>query len=160
MFELDRLTGFAAKRVIKVVGLRWRVVMPCSTWWSITSKALKFICANTEPPPRRPTEEHQGARTVLATGVRNVTQGSGCRGQPADRREAGAMEEIAMQHCCSAAVAPTWCFITGPAWVVVTGYGCWLYRSLKSRAPMGILTVAVVTKPFRLKGRKRNCRIA
>ena len=143
MFELmDTQTQSA---VIKVVGVGGGGGNAVEHMVSENIEGVDFICANTDAQAL----ERSNSRTVLQLGV-NITKGLGAGANPDIGREA-ALED--RERICEALQGADMVFITaGMGGGTGTGAAPIVAQVAKE---MGILTVAVVTKPFPFEGRKR-----
>ena len=143
MFELiERLTPNA---VIKVIGVGGGGGNAISHMLNADIEGVEFICANTDAQALK----NSGARQVLQLGA-NVTKGLGAGANPEVGRQA-ALED--RERIDEALAGADMVFITaGMGGGTGTGAAPVLAQLAKER---GILTVAIVTKPFPFEGRRR-----
>ena len=143
MFEL--IDNVAQNAVIKVVGVGGGGGNALQHMVVNNVEGVEFICANTDAKALK----NVSARTVLQLGP-NVTKGLGAGANPLIGREA-AMED--RERIAEVLRGADMVFITA-GMGGGTGTGAAPIVAEVARE-MGILTVAVVTKPFPFEGRKR-----
>ena len=143
MFELiERLTPNA---VIKVIGIGGGGGNAISHMLNAEIEGVEFICANTDAQALK----NSGARVTLQLGA-NVTKGLGAGANPEVGRQAALEDRERIEEMLSGA---DMVFITaGMGGGTGTGAAPVVAQLAKER---GILTVAVVTKPFPFEGRRR-----
>jgi cell division protein FtsZ len=143
MFELVERT--APNAVIKVVGVGGGGGNAVAHMVSSSLEGVEFICANTDAQAIRGT----GAKHVLQLGS-GVTKGLGAGANPEVGRQAALEDRERIVEAISGA---DMVFITaGMGGGTGTGAAPVIAQLAKE---MGILTVAVVTKPFPFEGRRR-----
>lgn len=143
MFELMDVDSQNA--VIKVIGVGGGGGNAVNHMLRSNIEGVEFICANTDAQALKNTE----VRTALQLGS-NVTRGLGAGADP-DRGEEAAMEDRDRIH--EALEGADMVFITaGMGGGTGTGAAPVVAEVAKE---LGILTVAVVTKPFSFEGGKR-----
>ncbi|MCB1760466.1 MAG: cell division protein FtsZ [Gammaproteobacteria bacterium] len=143
MFEL--MDSYSQSAVIKVVGVGGGGGNAVNHMLSASIEGVEFICANTDAQALNNSE----VRTVLQLGS-NITKGLGAGANPDVGREA-AMEDRDRIH--EALQGSDMVFITaGMGGGTGTGAAPVVAEVAKE---LGILTVAVVTKPFPFEGGKR-----
>ncbi|MGD8955718.1 MAG: cell division protein FtsZ [Chromatiaceae bacterium] len=143
MFELMDVDSQNA--VIKVIGVGGGGGNAINHMLRSNIEGVEFICANTDAQALRSTE----VRTALQLGS-NVTRGLGAGANP-DRGSEAAMED--RDRICEALEGADMVFITaGMGGGTGTGAAPVVAEVAKD---LGILTVAVVTKPFSFEGGKR-----
>jgi cell division protein FtsZ len=143
MFEL--MDSYSQNAVIKVVGVGGGGGNAVNHMLSASIEGVEFICANTDAQALNNSE----VRTVLQLGS-NITKGLGAGANPEVGREA-AMEDRDRIH--EALQGSDMVFITaGMGGGTGTGAAPVVAEVAKE---LGILTVAVVTKPFPFEGGKR-----
>ena len=143
MFELMDVDSQSA--VIKVVGVGGGGGNAVNHMLRSNIEGVEFICANTDAQALKNTE----VRTALQLGS-NVTRGLGAGANP-DRGFDAAMED--RDRICEALEGADMVFITaGMGGGTGTGAAPVVAEAAKE---LGILTVAVVTKPFAFEGNKR-----
>jgi len=143
MFEL--VDSIPQNAVIKVVGVGGGGGNAVKHMISNTVDGVEFICANTDAQALKDIE----ARTVLQLG-HGITKGLGAGANPEIGREA-AMED--RERIVEVLDGADMVFITaGMGGGTGTGGAPVVAEIAKE---MGILTVAIVTKPFPFEGRKR-----
>ncbi len=142
-FEL--VENMAPNAVIKVVGVGGGGGNAVAHMVNSQLEGVEFICANTDSQAIRSA----GARHVLQLGS-NVTKGLGAGANPEVGRQA-ALED--RERIVEALTGADMVFITaGMGGGTGTGAAPVVAQLAKE---MGILTVAVVTKPFPFEGRRR-----
>ena len=142
MFELVDHTPQSA--VIKVIGVGGGGGNAVNHMVRNNVEGVEFICANTDAQALKKVE----ARTVLQLGSA-ITKGLGAGTNPTSAVRLRWKTASASPKCWKAL---TWC--SSPlAWVAVPVPV--LHRSSLRSPEMGILTVAVVTRPFPFEGRRR-----
>ncbi len=143
MFEMiERATPNA---IIKVIGVGGGGGNAVAHMLHCDIEGVEFICANTDAQALK----NSGARQVLQLGA-NVTKGLGAGANPEVGRQA-ALED--RERIDEALAGADMVFITaGMGGGTGTGAAPVLAQLAKER---GILTVAVVTKPFPFEGRRR-----
>ncbi len=143
MFEL--IDSQPQKAVIKVVGVGGGGGNAVKHMIDNNVEGVEFICANTDAQALEDVE----ARTVLQLGT-NITKGLGAGANPEVGRQA-AMED--RERIADVLQGSDMVFITaGMGGGTGTGAAPVVAEVAKE---MGILTVAVITKPFRFEGKKR-----
>ena len=143
MFEL--MDAYSQNAVIKVVGIGGGGGNAVHHMLSASIEGVDFICANTDAQALKNSE----VRTVLQLGA-NITKGLGAGANPEVGRDA-AMEDRDRIH--EALQGSDMVFITA-GMGGGTGTGAAPVVAEVAR-DLGILTVAVVTKPFPFEGSKR-----
>jgi len=144
MFEL--MDAYSQNAVIKVIGVGGGGGNAVNHMLSANIEGVDFICANTDAQALKNSE----VRTVLQLGS-NITKGLGAGANPNVGRDA-ALEERDRIH--EALEGADMVFITaGMGGGTGTGAAPVVAEVAKE---LGILTVAVVTKPFRFEGAKRQ----
>ncbi len=142
-FEL--VENMAPNAVIKVVGVGGGGGNAVAHMVNSQLEGVEFICANTDSQAIR----NAGARHVLQMGT-NVTKGLGAGANPEVGRQAALEDRERLVEALSGA---DMVFITaGMGGGTGTGAAPVVAQLAKE---MGILTVAVVTKPFPFEGRRR-----
>ncbi len=143
MFEL--MDTYSQSAVIKVIGVGGGGGNAVDHMVQQSIEGVEFICANTDAQAIRNTT----ARTVLQLGS-NITKGLGAGANPEIGRQAAMEDRERIQEALEGA---DMVFITaGMGGGTGTGGAPVVAQIAKE---MGILTVAVVTKPFPFEGRKR-----
>ncbi len=143
MFEL--MDAYSQNAVIKVVGVGGGGGNAVNHMLSASIEGVEFICANTDAQALKNSE----VRTVLQLGS-SITKGLGAGANPDVGREA-AMEDRERIH--EALQGSDMVFITaGMGGGTGTGAAPVIAEVAKD---LGILTVAVVTKPFPFEGSRR-----
>jgi cell division protein FtsZ len=143
MFEL--VERVAPNAVIKVVGVGGGGGNAVAHMVHSNLDGVEFICANTDAQAIRST----GAKHILQLGS-NVTKGLGAGANPEVGRQAALEDRERIVEALSGA---DMIFITaGMGGGTGTGAAPVIAQLAKE---MGILTVAVVTKPFPFEGRRR-----
>jgi cell division protein FtsZ len=143
MFEL--VESAAPNAVIKVIGVGGGGGNAVSHMLGANVEGVEFICANTDSQALRACP----AKAVLQLGG-NVTKGLGAGANPEVGRQS-ALED--RERICETLHGADMVFITaGMGGGTGTGAAPVVAQLAKE---MGILTVAVVTKPFPFEGRKR-----
>ncbi|HEB97028.1 MAG TPA: cell division protein FtsZ [Sedimenticola thiotaurini] len=143
MFEL--MDAYSQNAVIKVVGVGGGGGNAVNHMLNANIEGVDFICANTDAQALKNSE----VRTVLQLGS-NITKGLGAGADPGVGREA-ALEDRDRIH--EALQGADMVFITA-GMGGGTGTGAAPVVAEVAR-DLGILTVAVVTKPFPFEGNKR-----
>jgi len=143
MFEL--MDSYSQNAVIKVVGVGGGGGNAVNHMLGASIEGVEFICANTDAQALNNSE----VRTVLQLGS-NITKGLGAGANPEVGREA-AMED--RERIQEALQGSDMVFITA-GMGGGTGTGAAPVVAEVARE-LGILTVAVVTKPFPFEGAKR-----
>ncbi|HET7358708.1 MAG TPA: cell division protein FtsZ [Rhodanobacteraceae bacterium] len=143
MFELvEKLTPNA---VIKVIGVGGGGGNAVAHMVNANIEGVEFICANTDAQAMK----NCGAKTILQLGA-NVTKGLGAGANPEVGRQAALEDRERIEELLEGA---DMVFITaGMGGGTGTGAAPVVAQLAKER---GILTVAVVTKPFPFEGRRR-----
>jgi cell division protein FtsZ len=143
MFELvEKLTPNA---VIKVIGVGGGGGNAVAHMVNANIEGVEFICANTDAQAMK----NCGAKTLLQLGA-NVTKGLGAGANPEVGRQAALEDRERIEELLEGA---DMVFITaGMGGGTGTGAAPVVAQLAKER---GILTVAVVTKPFPFEGRRR-----
>ncbi|VAX08764.1 Cell division protein FtsZ [hydrothermal vent metagenome] len=144
MFEL--MDAHSQNAVIKVVGVGGGGGNAVNHMLEANIEGVDFICANTDAQALKNTK----VRTVLQLGS-NITKGLGAGANPDVGRDAALEERDRIQEVLAGA---DMVFITA-GMGGGTGTGAAPVVAEVAR-DMGILTVAVVTKPFRFEGVKRE----
>ena len=143
MFEL--LNSVASNAVIKVVGVGGGGGNAVQHMVSTEVDGVEFICANTDSQALN----NMGAKSVLQMGS-EITKGLGAGANPEIGRQAALEDRDQIEDMLSGA---DMIFITaGMGGGTGTGAAPIVAEVAKE---LGILTVAVVTKPFPFEGRKR-----
>ncbi len=143
MFEL--MDTYGQQAVIKVVGVGGGGGNALEHMVAANIEGVEFINANTDAQAL----SKSAARTQLQLGV-NLTKGLGCGADPAVGRQAAVEDRERISEVLDGA---DMVFITaGMGGGTGTGAAPIVAQIAKE---MGILTVAVVTKPFPFEGRKR-----
>ena len=120
--------------------------MPYNTWSSSNIEGVEFICANTDAQALKNSQ----AKTNLQIGC-NITKGLGAGANPDIGRQAALEDRDRIQEVIQ---GTDMLFITaGMGGGTGTGAAPIVAQTAKE---MGILTVAVVTKPFSFEGLGRN----
>jgi cell division protein FtsZ len=144
MFEL--MDSFSQNAVIKVVGVGGGGGNAVEHMVAADIDGVDFICANTDAQALR----NASARTTLQLGS-NITKGLGAGANPEIGKQA-AMED--RDRIADVIEGADMVFITaGMGGGTGTGGAPIVAQTAKE---MGILTVAVVTRPFPFEGRKRG----
>ena len=143
MFEL--MDNYAQNAVIKVIGVGGGGGNAVQHMVKASIEGVDFICANTDAQALK----NVPAKTTLQLG-NNITKGLGAGADPNVGREAALEDRERIQECIQGA---DMLFITaGMGGGTGTGGAPVVAQIAKE---MGILTVAVVTKPFPFEGAKR-----
>jgi cell division protein FtsZ len=143
MFEL--VESLAPNAVIKVVGVGGGGGNAVAHMVKSQIEGVEFICANTDAQAMKKT----GAKTMLQLGA-NVTKGLGAGANPEVGRQAALEDRERIEEILDGA---DMVFITaGMGGGTGTGAAPVVAQLAKEK---GILTVAVVTKPFPFEGRRR-----
>ena len=143
MFEL--VDNIPASPVIKVIGVGGGGGNAVNHMVKSNIEGVEFICANTDAQALK----NIGARTILQLGT-GVTKGLGAGANPEVGRQA-ALED--RERIAEVLQGTNMVFITtGMGGGTGTGAAPIIAEVAKE---MGILTVAVVTRPFPFEGRKR-----
>ena len=143
MFEL--VDNIPQSPVIKVIGVGGGGGNAVNHMVKSNIEGVEFICANTDAQALK----NIGARTILQLGT-GVTKGLGAGANPEVGRQA-AMED--RERIAEVLAGTNMVFITtGMGGGTGTGAAPIIAEVAKE---MGILTVAVVTRPFPFEGRKR-----
>ena len=143
MFEL--MDTFGQQAVIKVIGVGGGGGNAVDHMVSANIEGVEFITANTDAQALKRTK----AKTVLQLGT-NLTKGLGCGANPAVGRQAAVEDRERIAEVLAGA---DMIFITaGMGGGTGTGAAPVVAQVAKD---MGVLTVAVVTKPFPFEGKKR-----
>ncbi|MCU7959179.1 MAG: cell division protein FtsZ [gamma proteobacterium symbiont of Bathyaustriella thionipta] len=144
MFEL--MDAYSQSAVIKVMGVGGGGGNAVNHMLSANIEGVDFICANTDAQALRSSE----VKTLLQLG-NDVTKGLGAGANPAIGREAALEDRERIQEALQGA---DMVFITaGMGGGTGTG-GAPVVAEVARE--LGILTVAVVTKPFPFEGNKRQ----
>ena len=143
MFEL--MDSYTQNAVIKVIGVGGGGGNAVHHMVKAEIEGVDFICANTDVQALNSVK----SKTTLQLGA-NITKGLGAGANPAIGREAALEDKDRIQDAISGA---DMLFITAGLGGG-TGTGATPIVAEIARA-MGILTVAVVTKPFLFEGNKR-----
>jgi cell division protein FtsZ len=143
MFEL--IEKMAPNAVIKVIGVGGGGGNAVSHMVHANVEGVDFVCANTDSQALK----HSGAKFTLQLGA-NVTKGLGAGANPEVGRQAALEDrERIVELLTGADMAFITCGMGGG-----TGTGAAPVVAQLAKE-MGILTVAVVTKPFPFEGRRR-----
>ncbi|HDP88542.1 MAG TPA: cell division protein FtsZ [Thioalkalivibrio sp.] len=143
MFEL--MDNYAQNAVIKVIGVGGGGGNAVQHMVKANIEGVDFICANTDAQALK----NVAARTTLQLGT-NITKGLGAGADPNVGREAALEDRERIQECIQGA---DMLFITaGMGGGTGTGGAPVVAQVAKE---MGILTVAVVTRPFPFEGTRR-----
>ncbi len=143
MFEL--MDAYSQSAVIKVIGIGGGGGNAVEHMVSKNIEGVDFICANTDAQALKKVT----GRTVLQLGS-NITKGLGAGANPEIGRQAALEDRERIQECLDGA---DMVFITaGMGGGTGTGGAPIIAQVAKE---MGILAVAVVTKPFPFEGKKR-----
>ena len=143
MFEL--MDSYQQNAVIKVVGIGGGGGNAVQHMLAANIEGVDFICANTDAQALR----NASARTVLQLGA-NITKCLGAGANPEVGRQAALEDRDRIMEAIDGA---DMLFITaGMGGGTGTGGAPVVAKAARE---MGILTVAVVTKPFPFEGRKR-----
>ncbi|WP_455385473.1 cell division protein FtsZ [Acidihalobacter prosperus] len=143
MFEL--VDSFSQNAVIKVVGVGGGGGNAVEHMVSASIEGVEFICANTDAQALK----NSSAKTVLQLGT-NITKGLGAGANPELGRQAAMEDRDRIREVIEGA---DMLFITaGMGGGTGTG-GAPVVAQIARE--MGILTVAVITKPFPFEGRRR-----
>ena len=143
MFEL--MDNYAQNAVIKVIGVGGGGGNAVQHMVKASIEGVDFICANTDAQALK----NVATKTTLQLGT-NITKGLGAGADPNVGREAALEDRERIQECIQGA---DMLFITaGMGGGTGTGGAPVVAQVAKE---MGILTVAVVTKPFPFEGAKR-----
>jgi cell division protein FtsZ len=144
MFELVDATNQAA--VIKVIGVGGGGGNAVQHMLGANIEGVEFICANTDSQALK----NSGAKTVLQLGS-NMTKGLGAGADPEVGRQAALEDRDRLMDVLDGS---DMIFITaGMGGGTGTGAAPIVAQVAKE---MGILTVAVVTRPFAFEGKKRG----
>jgi len=143
MFEL--MDTYGQQAVIKVIGVGGGGGNAVDHMVAASIDSVEFINANTDSQALKKSQ----AKTILQLGT-NLTKGLGCGANPDIGRQAAVEDRERIAEVLSGA---DMVFITaGMGGGTGTGAAPVVAQVAKD---MGILTVAVVTKPFPFEGRKR-----
>ena len=143
MFEL--MDTYGQQAVIKVIGVGGGGGKAVDHMVSASIEGVEFINANTDSQALKRSQ----AKTILQLGT-NLTKGLGCGANPDNGRQAAVEDR---ERIAEALAGADMVFITaGMGGGTGTGAAPVVAQVAKD---MGILTVAVVTKPFPFEGRKR-----
>lgn len=143
MFEL--VDSFAQDAVIKVIGVGGGGGNAVQHMVNVTIEGVDFICANTDAQALK----NHSAKTVLQLGT-NITKGLGAGANPDLGRQAAMEDRDRIREVIDGA---DMLFITA-GMGGGTGTGAAPVVAQIARE-MGVLTVAVITKPFPFEGRRR-----
>ena len=143
MFEL--MDAYSQSAVIKVVGVGGGGGNAVNHMLNASIEGVEFICANTDAQALKNSE----TRTLLQLGS-NITKGLGAGANPEVGREAALEDKERIQEAIEGS---DMLFITA-GMGGGTGTGAAPVVAEVARE-LGILTVAVVTKPFPFEGAKR-----
>jgi cell division protein FtsZ len=144
MFELVDATNQAA--IIKVIGVGGGGGNAVQHMLGANIEGVEFICANTDSQALK----NSGAKTVLQLGS-NMTKGLGAGADPEVGRQAALEDRDRLMDVLDGS---DMIFITaGMGGGTGTGAAPIVAQVAKE---MGILTVAVVTRPFAFEGKKRG----
>ena len=143
MFEL--MDAYRQNAVIKVIGIGGGGGNAVSHMADCGIEGVEFICVNTDAQALK----NSRCRTSLQIGC-NITKGLGAGANPEVGRQAAMEDRDRLQEVIGGS---DMLFITaGMGGGTGTGAGPIVAQVAKE---MGVLTVAVVTKPFLMEGRKR-----
>jgi cell division protein FtsZ len=143
MFEL--VDGYNTNAVIKVIGVGGGGGNAVSYMMECGIDGVEFICANTDSQALK----NSRVKTAIQIGC-NITKGLGAGADPDLGRQAAMEDRDRIQEAIEGA---DMLFITaGMGGGTGTGAAPIVAQVAKE---LGILTVAVVTKPFGMEGRKR-----
>jgi cell division protein FtsZ len=143
MFEL--MDTYDQQAVIKVIGVGGGGGNAVDHMVAANIEGVDFICANTDAQALKKSR----AKTILQIGA-NLTKGLGCGADPNIGRQAATEDR---ERIAEVLAGSDMVFITaGMGGGTGTGAAPVVAQVAKD---MGILTVAVVTKPFPFEGRKR-----
>lgn len=143
MFEL--VDAYSQNAVIKVIGIGGGGGNAVQHMVNTEIEGVDFVCANTDSQALKGTE----SKTVLQLGT-NITKGLGAGSNPMIGREAALEDRDRIQEAIQGA---DMLFVTaGMGGGTGTGAAPVVAEVAKE---LGILTVAVVTKPFPFEGGKR-----
>jgi cell division protein FtsZ len=143
MFEL--MDTYGQQAVIKVIGVGGGGGNAVDHMVAAEIEGVEFITANTDAQALKRVK----AKTILQLGT-NLTKGLGCGADPAIGRQAAVEDR---ERIAEALTGADMIFITaGMGGGTGTGAAPVVAQVAKD---MGILTVAVVTKPFPFEGKKR-----
>ena len=143
MFEL--MDAYGQSAVIKVIGVGGGGGNAVQHMLSAQMEGVEFICANTDSQALRSTS----VKTVLQLGG-DITKGLGAGANPEIGRQAALEDRARISELLDGA---DMVFITaGMGGGTGTGAAPVVAQIAKE---MGVLTVAVVTRPFLFEGRKR-----
>lgn len=143
MFEL--MDTYGQQAIIKVIGIGGGGGNAVDHMVAANIEGVEFINANTDSQALKKSS----ARTILQLGA-NLTKGLGCGADPAIGRQAAVEDR---ERIAEALAGADMVFITaGMGGGTGTGAGPIVAQVAQD---MGILTVAVVTKPFPFEGSKR-----
>ncbi len=144
MFEL--MDGYSQSAVIKVIGVGGAGGNAVAHMVQAGIEGVDFICANTDSQALKNSK----VRTALQIGC-NITKGLGAGADPDVGRQAAMEDRDRIQEVIEGS---DMLFITaGMGGGTGTGAGPVVAQVAKE---LGILTVAVVTKPFGMEGAKRT----
>ena len=144
MFEL--MDAYSQNAVIKVIGVGGGGGNAVNHMLGANIEGVDFICANTDAQALKNSE----VRTILQLGS-NITKGLGAGANPNIGHDAAMEDRDRIQEALEGA---DMVFITaGMGGGTGTGAAPIVAEVAKE---LGILTVAVVTKPFRFEGAKRQ----
>ncbi|MDA8420496.1 MAG: cell division protein FtsZ, partial [Pseudomonadota bacterium] len=143
MFEL--MDTYGQQAVIKVIGVGGGGGNAVDHMVAANIEGVEFIIANTDAQAMK----RSGARTILQLGA-NLTKGLGAGADPAVGRQAAVEDRERIAEVLSGA---DMVFITA-GMGGGTGTGAAPVVAQVAR-DLGILTVAVITKPFPFEGKKR-----
>ena len=144
MFEI--MDSFTQNAVIKVIGVGGGGGNAVEHMVDANIEGVDFICANTDAQALR----NHSAKTVIQLGG-NITKGLGAGANPDTGRQAALEDRDRLMEVMEGA---DMVFITaGMGGGTGTGAAPIVAQAAKE---LGILTVAVVTKPFPFEGRKRS----
>lgn len=146
MTTFDLTENFAENAVIKVIGVGGGGCNAVEHMLTQNIEGVEFICANTDAQALK----NSTARTTLQLGT-ELTKGLGAGANPEVGKRAAQEDRMRIQEA-----------ITGSDMVFITagmggGTGTGAAPVIAEIArDLGILTVAVVTRPFPFEGRKRS----
>lgn len=143
MFEL--VDSFSQNAVIKVIGVGGGGGNAVEHMVHAEIEGVEFICANTDAQVLK----HSSAKTILQLGT-NITKGLGAGANPEIGRQAAMEDRDRVREVIEGA---DMLFITaGMGGGTGTGAAPVVAQIAKE---LGVLTVAVITKPFPFEGRRR-----
>lgn len=146
MTQFDLTENFAENAVIKVIGVGGGGCNAVEHMLTQNIEGVEFICANTDAQALK----NSTARTTLQLGA-ELTKGLGAGASPEVGKRAAQEDRMRIQEAITGA---DMLFITaGMGGGTGTGAAPVIAEIARD---LGILTVAVVTRPFPFEGRKRS----